>query len=53
MNFDLVNNRTIKKLMNKGDAVLGREQLGVGLAPTILIFCKSSSFDTSINMLEI
>ena len=46
-----------KKIMIKGDVVLGRGQVGVGaglvLAPITLIFCKSSSFDTSINILEI
>ena len=56
MNFDLVYYRTKKKkFLIKGDEVLGRWQLGVAagvdLAPVTLIFCKSSSFDTSINIL--
>ena len=50
MNFDLVNNRTKinKKIMIKGDVVLGRGQLGVGLAPYTMMFFKSFSFDISL-----
>ena len=55
MNFGLVYDRTKKSFYDFRRRSIRKGQLGrgeVGFASISLIFCKTPSFDTSINILE-